>query len=266
MKRVLITFVITAIVGFSGYYLFVNKLSFESLNKYSSETTFEVNPFGWKNNLDAPDDNRVLLTHQFVQTQFAIIQSKETIKRAIDDYDLEKLLGKNKQDLTEEITTSIEMSQKEGTDLMSLKVYADSEKEAQQISYALVQTFITRRRERIEKRVEVSRLVFADKRKIQEDKVEDHRVRLYALAKQFQKRGGKDRYSEILEGDTMLLLEDPTRLEKVRQDYERELTILDAIKQVEVEEFSHEGGRKSSVVVHEAGWSDAVTGDIRQIE
>ncbi len=188
MKYILITVVIAIFAGTSGYFLGVNKSNLEETltritaveknEKFTSETIFQVSPYGTVRD--------AMMSHQFFQTEFAVIKSQENLSRAIDDYDLEKLLGKNKEELIKEIAGSVEIVQERGTDLIRLEVSADSELKAQQIAYAVTQTYSTRRTEALNKRRLETMNVFKDKRRIQEDKVEDHRTRLYALSKRLQ--------------------------------------------------------------------------------
>ncbi len=190
MKHFIITVVIAVATGISGFFIGANKdhrgnstvsLSQQSKEmKFSSETIFQINQYGTMS--DAIGVTPVM-TRQFFQTQFAIIESQETIRRAIDDYGLKERLDKNEQELIKEIASSVSLGQERGTDLVKLEVHADSELEAQQIAYALLHTYSRRRIEALDKRRKETIETFKDKRKIQEDKVEDYRTRLYALSK-----------------------------------------------------------------------------------
>ncbi len=196
MRQIFITLVIAVATGGFGYFLGANKtdqsgshsdetlVKKESTNKrFSTETVFEINPFGART---AQDRSYEMMMRQFLQTQFAIIQSQETIRRAIDDYGLKERLDKNEQELIKEITSCMSLGQERGTDLIKLEVIADSELEAQQIAYALLHTYSKRREEALDMRRKESIQEFKDKRKLQEDRVEDHRTRLYALSKKLQ--------------------------------------------------------------------------------
>ena len=118
MKYILTTVVIAIFAGISGYFLGVNKSNLEETltritaveknEKFTSETILQVNPYGTVRG--------AMMSHQFFQTEFAVIKSQENLSRAIDDYDLEKLLGKNKEELIKEIAGSVEIAQERGTD------------------------------------------------------------------------------------------------------------------------------------------------------
>jgi capsular polysaccharide biosynthesis protein len=288
MKYILITVVIAIFAGISGYFLGVNKSNLEEdltritvvekNEKFTSETILQLSPY--RTVRDA------MISHQFSQTEFAVIKSQENLSRAIDDYDLEKLLGKNKEELIKEIAGSVEIAQERGTDLIRLEVSADSELKAQQIAYAVTQTYSTRRTEALNKRRLETMNVFKDKRRIQEDKVEDHRTRLYALSKRLQipyhgrdarlsanrgldvnKHDEKSRLDARKgEGGLIVSAEEKTKFGKVREDYERELLILDAINEAEFTEKIGENLERDPLVFHLLGWTPDVTAAMKRAE
>ncbi|MEZ7955813.1 MAG: hypothetical protein QMC23_04165 [Rubritalea sp.] len=288
MKYILTTVVIAIFAGISGYFLGVNKSNLEETltritaveknEKFTSETILQVNPYGTV--------RAAMMSHQFFQTEFAVIKSQENLSRAIDDYDLEKLLGKNKEELIKEIAGSVEIAQERGTDLIRLEVSADSELKAQQIAYAVTQTYSTRRTEALNKRRLETMNVFKDKRRIQEDKVEDHRTRLYALSKRLQipHHGGDARLyanrgldvnkhdekarldARKGEGGLIVSAEEKTKFGKVREDYEREHVILDAIKEAEFTEKIGENLERDPLVFHQLGWTPDVTAAMKRAE
>ncbi|MFT5905136.1 MAG: hypothetical protein ACI9E1_000729 [Cryomorphaceae bacterium] len=282
MKQLLITVVIAVATGISGYFLGVNKgyladalssvTQEEKVGRFNSETVFQINPIGYGN-------THLSYTHmmmsQFLETQFQIIKSQETLSRAIKDYDLERLLGKSEQELIKEIAERIDVGQVSGTDLVKFKVYANSELKAQQIAYAVMHTYGDSRTEERKKRLKDTIEVFAKKRKMQEAIVEDHRARLYALSKKlqipyhgkklkadliiFNKNVEKLRLDSSMEVcGFMVSAEEKTKFGKVREDYEREMAILDAIKQAEFTEMIGEDLMRDPLVFHQLGWTPEV--------
>ncbi|MGJ8656267.1 MAG: hypothetical protein ACSHX6_07440 [Akkermansiaceae bacterium] len=273
-KIVFIVLVVAGVAGYSGYVLGVNKGALveaedevrkeEGMSReFGSETVFEINPYGTMS--DAVGRNR-MMTRQFFQTQFAIIESEETIGRAIENYDLVSLLGKNKQDLVKEIGGSIKLGEERGTDLIKLSVNADSELKAQRIAYALTHAYAGRRVAALEKRKKEVVELFAKKRKVQEGKVEEARGKLYAWSKKLQiPYYGKDgdlhesiNKEENTDNDPLVSKEEKTHFGKLREDYERELAILDAIKQAEFTDIISGGLERDPIVFHRYGWSDEV--------
>ncbi len=170
--------------------------------------------------------------------------------------------------------------------LIRREVYADSEVKTEQVGYAVKQTYYTRRTEALNKRRLETMNVFKDKRRIQEDKVEDHRTRLYALSKRLQiphhggdarlsanrdldtnKHEGKSRLDARKgEGGLIVSAEEKTKFGKVREDYERELLILDAIKEAEFTEKIGENLERDPLVFHLLGWTPDVTAAMKRAE
>jgi len=195
MKRTIITILIAVITSIAGYYVgkndLISKLSMPSLEspnaanrKHSAETIVQINPYGKKTNALGMDASQSMMTRQFFQTQFAIIQSEDTINKAIDDYKLVELLGTDKEALLKKITANLELRQERGTDLISITAFSDIEEKAQQICYAVVSSYDQRRRDNTEATRDEVVQKYKQKIEAQAHRVEDNRDRLYKLSKE----------------------------------------------------------------------------------
>ena len=84
---------------------------------------------------------------KFVEGQLELIVSDQTINRAINDYQLDKLFNTDKADLLKKIKNTIRAEQLGGTDLIQVEVFHENKEQAQQISYAIVHSSDTIRKE-----------------------------------------------------------------------------------------------------------------------
>ncbi|MGJ8656265.1 MAG: hypothetical protein ACSHX6_07430 [Akkermansiaceae bacterium] len=233
------------------------------------ETVFEIVPVG-------VSKYRTLMTRAYEPDLFdkgeSPFYSERVLGRAIEDYDLVRLFDMGREVLLAELRDGMELSSVRYSDLLRLRVSFGSKLRSEQVSYAVVQTFATLRREGLERRREESIREFADKLRIQEDKVEDHRVRLTYYSEEHlipydvmfgEGQRGRSEDGETEDGDLVILGADWARIEKVREDYERELAILEAIKEAEFSEFMDESLWREPIIIHEAGWSDEVGAQMR---
>lgn len=274
MKHILIMVIAAAIAGFSGYSLGINKGSSDDTSeplegkvmgkRFSSETIIQIDAPGTIS--EAPKQDSVK-TRQLMQTQLALMGSEKTIRRAIDDYDLVKRFGVNKEDLFKEIAESIEVSQGKGIDLISLVVHADSELKAQQIAYAITVTYGKRHREGIEKRRKEAIVAFKEKRIKQEKLVEEQRKKVESLSKKLGiPYGDKPEKGEGGAVESKLSPKMVTKLGVVSEGYGRETAILDAIKQAEFSELFGENLEMDSIVFHQYGWTSEVAKTMTLVE
>ena len=170
---------------------------------YESKVVVEVTTLGPKSGALGVGDNSMMMTRQFLATQFAIIKSKETLKRVDDELKLSRRWG-----LSEKITLNIlsgivQTTQERGTDLIEITVRHGKREDVKLIADQVAKSYGQRRVDKLDRRRLEAINEFKDKRRVQEDKVEDHRTRLYALSKQLQiPYHGKDaRFSSSRDSD-----------------------------------------------------------------
>lgn len=154
---------------------------------YESTVVVEVAPYGAKTEaLDVGGANRMLMTRQFLQTQFAIIKSEETLKIVNERLKLSRRWGMSEKDTLKMLGGIVSTTEQRGTDLIEISVRSGKREDVKMIAEQVARSYEQRRTESLDKRRLDSINEFEDKRRIQEDKVEDHRTRLYALSKKLQ--------------------------------------------------------------------------------
>ncbi|MGJ8656413.1 MAG: polysaccharide biosynthesis tyrosine autokinase [Akkermansiaceae bacterium] len=154
---------------------------------YESKVVVEINPFGAKTEaLGVGDNNRIMMTRQFLQTQFAIIESDETFKRVNEQLKLSRRWGMSEKDTLRVLSGIVNTRQERGTDLIEISVRHGKREDVKLIANQVANSYGQRRTDGLDKRRLESINEFKDKRRVQEDKVEDHRTRLYALSKKLQ--------------------------------------------------------------------------------
>jgi len=153
---------------------------------YQSKVVIEINPFGQKSAALRVGDNRMLMTRQFLQTQFAIIKSDETLKKVNDQLKLSRRWGTSEKQTVNILSGIVATRQERGTDLIEISVRHGKREDVKLIADQVAKSYGQRRTEGLDKRRLDSIMEYKDKRRIQEDKVEDHRTRLYALSKKLQ--------------------------------------------------------------------------------
>ena len=120
MKRILLTILIAAVTGTSGYYMVKNDLlaslspsALESTNKsnrqYSAEVTVQINPYRRGHNGLGVRPEQAMMTRPFFQTQLSIISSEIIITKAIQDYKLAELFHTDEATLLKNIKANLEL-------------------------------------------------------------------------------------------------------------------------------------------------------------
>ena len=154
---------------------------------YESKVVVEINPYGAKTDaLRVGGESRARMTRQFLQTQFAIIKSEETLKKVNDQLKLSRRWGMSEKLALGVLSGIVNTKQERGTDLIEISVRHGKREDVKLIADQVAKSYGQRRTDRLDKRRLESINEFKDKRRVQEDKVEDHRTRLYALSKKLK--------------------------------------------------------------------------------
>jgi len=154
---------------------------------YESRVLVQINPYGQKTTALAVGDNaRMMNTRQFLQTEFAIIKSEETLKKVNEELKLSRRWGMREKDTLTILSGIVNTTQERGTDLIEISVRHGKREDVKLIADQVAKSYGQRRSDSLDKRRLEAINIFKDKRRIQEDKVEDHRTRLYALSKRLQ--------------------------------------------------------------------------------
>lgn len=250
MKHTIITIVIAVAAGLAGYFFAINKTkSLDDVKKslteelkvrqYKVETLIQINEYS----------DRIVRTKQFLDAELEALKSNENLTKAIKDYHLEKLLNAGESELLADMRDGIEILPVSGTDLLSFNVSADTELKAQQISYAVLHSYIKMRGELLDKRKIESKKSFAEKRKKQEVIVEQHRVKLMELSK---KLGVPYPKSDNLDTKTP---EEMTRFGLARDEYEKEILIEEAIGNAQFETAFGFDLQQDPLIFHSLPWT-----------
>jgi len=154
---------------------------------YESKVVVEVKPYGAKSEaLNMNSSGRLLMTRQFLQTQFAIIKSEETLKRVNDELKLARRWSLTERETLGQLAGIVNTRVERGTDLIEISVRHANREDVKLIAEQVANSYSQRRSETADSRRLESIRAYKDKRRVQEDKVEDHRTRLYALSKKYK--------------------------------------------------------------------------------
>ncbi len=154
---------------------------------YESKVVVQINPFGQKSvTLGVGDSGRMMMTRQFLQTEFAIIKSDETLKKVDDQLKLSRRWGMSERQTLGVLSGIVNTRQERGTDLIEISVRHGKREDVKLIADQVARSYGQRRTDTLDKRRLDSINEYKNKRRIQEDKVEDHRTRLYALSKKLR--------------------------------------------------------------------------------
>ena len=225
--------------------------------KHVAEATLEVKP----RSLGASSSSQ--LTPQFFGTELEKIKSRNSLEKVVDNLDLAKRWNMDKESALKRVKDSIETRNVPGTDLLSIKVREASERDAQEITQEVVQSY-KKYRSSIETR-EAEKGLFELKRAVrdQEDKVEEMRKVLATIVrtKGIVHKGQDSSYGQSAVDEETA--KNDTREEAIKrgldaQDYadakrefETEQQLLQSMKLKQINETITYAMTEDSVVVHE---------------
>lgn len=251
MKRILI---FLSLIGIVGGFIFLKMND----RLHSCETVIEVPRLFYFG------ENPMMTRAYVEQDPRKAIKSEAIIDKAIHDYQLETLFEIPVKEAPKEISRNLEIIRVGDRNLLSIKTYGKTEELAQQLNYAIVQSYKKRRAEGLEKRRLEAIIVFTEKMKIQEDVVEDHKTRLNGLSKKLGitytslKNLKREREENFRESTKQRFLMETPRLIKVAEDYERELQILNAIRSAMISEQRATQLSDQVFIIHQTGWTPQI--------
>jgi succinoglycan biosynthesis transport protein ExoP len=154
---------------------------------YESKVLVQINPNGHKTSaLAVNDSSRMMMSRQFLGTEFAIIKSEETLKKVNEQLKLSRRWGMSEKGTLGVLSGIVNTTVERGTDLIEISVRHAKREDVKLIAEQVAKSYGQRRSDSLDKRRLEAINVFKDKRRIQEDTVEDHRTRLYALSKKLK--------------------------------------------------------------------------------
>jgi succinoglycan biosynthesis transport protein ExoP len=155
--------------------------------EYLGRVRLQVEP---SNNYEVFRDNTTqrMLTPTFIQTQFQIITSKETLYKVIEEMDLVKQWedAKTRADAYTLLLKKIETEEVRGTDLIDIEVYHVDPHEAADLANAIARMYRERRNSNESARSLAALDTLNAQETLQIQKVEDARLTMVELMEKFQ--------------------------------------------------------------------------------
>ena len=154
--------------------------------KYVGRTSLQVNNnskgiiFG-----DLNEENRFNLGPNFLETQFKIITSPETLLRVINKKNLKARWDMSEDEAMSKLRRMIETEEERGTEIINIEVYSTTWDEAAELANAVREAYEDRRKETEQDRVGRIVGVLNGKLKAQETEVEESRIEMMQLMKQY---------------------------------------------------------------------------------
>ncbi len=247
MKNILLSAIFVLIIGGVGfYYLRPDRISpteraedpvetpaltleviVEEKEQFCCETLFKLYP---------SEGSSGPMNDDFFNLQFELIRSKENVKAAITNYRLSELYKTDADELTKTILAGLSVEQKVGTDLIHVTVRADSSDQAQEISYALMQSYVDRKQLVVQQKREAIIRDLDDKIIKQQQSVESHR-------------------QKITEQSTRILTpKEEIEFKKIKGEWEKALELLEKMRTAKL--LSRLSAvERPRLVYHQKGWS-----------
>lgn len=252
MKHTIITIVIAVITGLCGYFFAINKTKITGVLAKSITEELKIKQYKVETLIQINDYSRSCFkkdAEQFISAELEALKSCENLTRAIKDYHLEKLLNMGESELLGEMKAGIEIMPLRGTYLLTFNVSADTELKAQQISYAVLYSYREIRGELLDKSYKDYKKSLREKLKEQELIVEQKRVKLQELSK---KLGVPYPKSDNLDTKTP---EEMIRFGRAKDEYERELSIEEAIGHAQFETAFRSDLQQDPLIFHSQPWA-----------
>jgi len=153
--------------------------------KYVGKTTMQIHQSS-KSTIFADQNNneeRMSWGPQFLETQFKIITSRETLLRVVNKKNLAANWEMSVDDAVSKLFRMIETEEERGTELISIEVYSTKYEEAADLANAVRDAYEERRKEMETERVTRITNVLTGKLKLQESEVEEARIAMMDLMK-----------------------------------------------------------------------------------
>ncbi|MFT5904653.1 MAG: hypothetical protein ACI9E1_000238 [Cryomorphaceae bacterium] len=236
MKRILILIflsLISLLGGFAYFKMIVRQYESVSIIKFT------------KYNLDSGKPTSKFSTKEQIQ----VFKNEQLISRVIEDFKLDLNFEWPAKDLKEIISKSIEITQEDGTDLLSVKTFSSTKERAQKINFALIATYQLLREEAFEERRKRILDEFLEKRKKQEAIVEQRRKKVEELSKKM---------GVPYDRETRTATEEGTVIRKTEDENQRKKTTGADIKKAEKIPQVARSPYFSSIHLHQSGWSPRI--------
>ena len=156
--------------------------------EYLSRVRLQVEPFASSYQVFNDNSSQQALTPTFIQTQFQIITSKETLYRVIDELQLVKHWddAKTRADAYGMLLGKIETEEVRGTDLIDIEVYHTDPHEAAELANAIARMYRERRNSNESSRSLAALDMLNAQENVQRQKVEDARLKMVELMEKFK--------------------------------------------------------------------------------
>jgi capsular exopolysaccharide synthesis family protein len=155
--------------------------------KYVGRTSLQVNQISNDPIFNETSSNgeRMNYSAQFLETQFKIITSRETLLRVVDKKNLKAIWEMTEDEAVGKLFRMIETQEERGTEIISIEVYSTKPEEAADLANAVREAYQERRVQTENERVGSVMTVLTGKQKSQETEVEEARIEMMSLMKQY---------------------------------------------------------------------------------
>ncbi|MGK0184631.1 MAG: succinoglycan biosynthesis transport protein ExoP [Verrucomicrobiales bacterium] len=155
--------------------------------EYLGRVRLQIQPVSQDYEVFRENSTRAMLTPTFIQTQFQIITSKETLYHVIEELQLVKKWedAKSPSDAYNLLLNKLETEEVRGTDLIDIEVYHTDPKEAADLANAIGKAYKDRRTETETTRSTNALDMLNAQETLQEQKVENSRLRMIELMEKF---------------------------------------------------------------------------------
>ena len=134
---------------------------------------------------DSQNENRLNMGVNFLETQFKIITSRETLLRVVNKKNLKTRWDMTEDEAVTKLFQMIETEEERGTEIMNIEVYSTAWEEAAELANAVREAYEDRRKETEDDQVSSVVGVLQSRQKSQEEEVEEARQEMMRLMKQY---------------------------------------------------------------------------------
>ncbi len=154
--------------------------------KYVGRTSLQVHQSSKTRifNEGSSDGERLNFSAQFLETQFKIITSRETLLLVVDKKNLKAIWEMSEDEAVSKLFRMIETQEERGTEIISIEVYSTKPEEASDLANAVRDAYEERRKKTENERVGTVVTALTGKLKSQETEVEEARIEMMTLMKQ----------------------------------------------------------------------------------
>jgi polysaccharide biosynthesis transport protein len=155
--------------------------------EYLGRVRLQIQPVSQDYEVFRENSARQMITPAYIQTQFQIITSKETLYDVIEELQLVKMWddAKTRADAYGLLLDKLETEEVRGTDLIDIEIFHTDPKEAADLANAIGQAYKNRRTEIETTRSNQALDMLNAQETLQEQKVEDARQKMIELMEKF---------------------------------------------------------------------------------